>query len=376
MPAFIRSVAVALASALAMTSSAWSTTFIDTDATGNWFNPDQPGHGLQIEIVNNSQAIVAWYAYSAGGEALWLFGQGLVQGTTIEVELDQRRGALFPPDFDSRDILVEPWGRLHFELTGCNQAHISFEPSDPDYQAGAMDLMRASRIDGLTCPPDRQFDQVRQFNLDRGKQAFQALFLDYPDGEEDFYELEWGHETLPGSWSQRSGVRISGSNRSDDLLMLLMRPVEGLQPDGHYAVELEMQFASDVPSGCLGIGGSPGDSVYMKLGASGQQPDFVLEDSGLPDVPPMRRASFDLGQQSQPGEFAMLVGTMANGLSDELCGSSDRPWVMKRLSSAGQDFTATADEHGRLWIYALSDSGFEGVSTWYLTDFVVRLRQL
>lgn len=87
----------------------------------------------------------------------------------------------------------------------------------------------------------------------------------------------------------------------------------------------------------------------------------------------MRRASIDLGQQSQPGEFALVAGTLANAQNPDLCADLDRPWIRKRLSTRDQAYQATTDVNGRLWIYVLSDSAFEGLTTWYLTELSVSL---
>ncbi len=350
-------------------------THVSADVTGNWYAPEQSGHGLQIELLDLSQALVAWYAFDPDGRPLWLFGigeTGVKGGDVIEVDLYRFEGAGFPPDFDPDDVVTSPWGNLEFRLTGCDSATISYQPEQAGFQAGELNLQRVTRIDGTRCPMETAFDQSFSFNLDRGKQQFEALFLDYREGEEELMELEWGHESLPDAWSMRNGIRISGNNRTDDLMMVLMRPLDGLEPDTRYRLELEMQFATSVPSGCVGVGGAPGESVFMRLGAAGEKPDYVLEDSGT-DSPPMRRPSIDLGQQSQPGRYALAAGDMANGLDDEWCTESDRPWRMKRISTAGQTFEVTTDENGRLWIYGLSDSGFESTSTWYLMEFVVRL---
>ena len=77
------------------------------------------------------------------------------------------------------------------------------------------------------------------FSLANSSADFQPLFLDYPDGEEEFFELDSGFEPLPGPWSQRGGLRLTGSNRSDDLLMLWMRPLDGLEPETSYELTFE-----------------------------------------------------------------------------------------------------------------------------------------
>jgi hypothetical protein len=363
---------IALSSAIAVGAAAQHT-FVDHDVTGNWYEPQRPGHGLQIEMLDLSQALVAWYAYDMDGRPLWLLGLADVEGDALTAEMRRYSGARFPDDFDPQDISGAIWGEIRFRLTDCDSATISYTPADDHHLPAEFPLERLTRIDGSRCAMAEPFDETRSFNLDRGHQGFEALFLDYWDGEEDHLELEWGHSPLPGGWSNRHGIRISGNNRPDDLMMVLMRPIDGLAPDTSYRLELEMQFATDVPSGCVGVGGSPGESVFMRLGASGERPDYVLEDDTSGSMPPMRRPSIDLGQQAMPGTYALAVGDMANGLDETLCTAPDRPWRLKRVSTAGQHFEVSSDENGRIWVYGLSDSGFEATSTWYMTEFVVRL---
>jgi len=346
---------------------------IDHDVSGQWFEENRPGHGLQIEMLDLSEALVTWYTYDMDGNPLWLLGLADVEGDVLSAEMRQYRGARFPDDFDPQDIHGAAWGNIHFRLTGCDSAAISYVPADGFHVPAEFPLERLTRIDGSRCPKTNTFDETRSFNLDRGRQGFEALFLDYWDGEEEFLELDWGHSALPDGWSSRHGIRISGNNRTDDLMMVLMRPIDGLAPDTAYRLELEMQFATNVPSNCVGVGGSPGESVFMRLGAAGERPDYVLEDNASGDRPPMRRPSIDLGQQAMPGEYALAVGDMANGLDDTWCGDPEAPWRLKRVSTEGQRFEVTSDENGRLWVYGLSDSGFEATSTWYMTEFVVRM---
>lgn len=346
---------------------------VDADATGNWFDPTQSGHGLQIEMLDLSQAAIAWYTFDPQGDPLWLMGVGEVAGDTINAELVRFEGTGFPPAFDPEEITATTWGEVSFQRTGCDRAVLDYTPFDDDYQAGTLILQRLTRIDASRCHQAAGHDQETSWNLDRGRQEFEALFLDYWDGEEERMELDWGHEPLPQEGSGRHGIRISGRNLTDDLMMVLMRPLDGLEPDTRYRIELEMQFATNVPSGCAGVGGSPGESVFMRLGAAGEKPDYELVEEGSPDTPPMRRATIDLGQQASPGERALSVGDMANGLDDSYCTDPDSPWRLKRVSTAGQYFDVTTDGSGRIWVYGLSDSGFEATTTWYMTDFVVRL---
>lgn len=344
--------------------------YIDADLSGNWFDPTNSGHGIQIEVLDLSQAVVAWYAFTPAGDPLWLFGIGEIQGDTLEAELFHYRSTGFPPDHDPDQMEGERWGEVVFRQTGCDSAVIDYLPNDEAFTAGQIALERLTRIDGSRCRGARDFDRTVSWNLHSGAGGFEALFLDYPEGEEDFYELDSGHRPLAGAWSQRNGFFLRGNNHSDDLMMVVMRPLDGLVPGARYRVELAMQFATNVPSGCPGVGGSPGDSVYMRLGAAKGKPGFEVDGDGH------RRATLDLGQQSNAGRDALSAGTMANALDESWCAVDDRPWQLKRVSTAGQDFEVTADENGRIWVYGLSDSAFEATSTWYLTEFSVRLDRL
>lgn len=339
---------------------------LDADATGNWYNPDQPGHGLQIEVIDLSQAVLAWYTFDTEGKPLWLIGNGQIAGDTLRAEVRQFAGTRFPPEFDAAEIEAATWGEVIFTRTDCDAAAVEWIPVTDAFSTGQMPLERVTRIDGSHCRRDWSQSLRWRPALESGP-AFEALFLDYPDGSEDFYELSWGRSSLPEPWQALTGMRISGDNHSDDLMMVLMRPLDGLEPNTTYRVGLEMQFATQVPDNCVGVGGSPGEGVFMRMGAASEKPDYVVEDG-------FRRATLDLGQQARPGEDAVSVGDMANGADESFC-TGDAPWRLKRVSTADQDFSVTSDETGRIWVYGLSDSGFEATTTWYLTEFVVRLAE-
>ncbi|NBB92173.1 MAG: hypothetical protein GVY32_03270 [Gammaproteobacteria bacterium] len=358
---------IALAAIVLLLPAALLARPIDADVTGNWFTPGQGGHGLQIEILDLSRAVVAWYTFDDDGDPMWLFGVGDISGDTIRAELSRYSGTSFPPDFEPEDIVGSTWGTVVFRRTGCDEATISYTPEDGVYLPAEFPLDRLTRIDGSNC--GGSWSETRRWTPGQdASQAFQPLFLDYPDGSEDFYELDSGYGPLPAPWQEVEGVRISGNNHSDDLKMVLYRPLDGLAPDTSYRVGLEMQFATDVPDDCVGVGGSPGESVYMRLGAATIEPEAVLQDG-------YRVANLDLGNQANPGDDAIAVGDMANGSDGSLCGDPDRPWRLKRVSTGEQSFEVTSDETGRIWVYGMSDSGFEATSTWYLTEFVVRVER-
>ncbi len=164
----------------------------------------------------------------------------------------------------------------------------------------------------------------------------------------------------------RSAYYIQSMNRSDDLFMFLKRHVgseDGLQPNQAYRVSFEIRFASNAPTGCFGVGGSPGDSVYLKAGAAADEPLALLDTAG--DV----RLSIDKGQQAAGGKDAGLVGTIANGAP---CQGSVFPYLRVRKEYA-HDGPARTDGRGAIWLLVGTDSGFEGLTGLYVESIVVRI---
>ena len=66
--------------------------------SGSWFTPEQSGHGLVVQILSADSAVVYWYVYDADGNQLWLVGTGPYDGHSIQVNMFESRGAMFPPD--------------------------------------------------------------------------------------------------------------------------------------------------------------------------------------------------------------------------------------------------------------------------------------
>src|SRR3954465_14067531 len=117
----------------------------------------------------------------------------------------------------------------------------------------------------------------KEFDFSRGKRGWRAGFADYPAGEEANFELHSGLKKLPAGVTNagRKGFFISGNNHSDDLFMFLKRKLgrgDGIKPGESYRVSFDIDFASEAPEGCAGIGGSPGNSVFLKAGADQHEP--------------------------------------------------------------------------------------------------------
>lgn len=331
------------------------------DFTGNWYDPAQSGHGLQLEVIDPRTAVLTWYTFDAQGDTIWLFGVGDVEGDRIRAELHLFQGGAFPPDFDPDAVAGELWGEVVLTFADCDSGEMSWDPVLPGFTPGAMPLVRLTGLQDLRCGQAEQFEQAVEFSLDAGPGRWEALFADF--SEANVIDEEAGWTELPEPLSTRRGFMLSGQNASDDLAMFIKHPVGGLQPATEYQVELEMTFATEIPRDCAGIGGSPGESVFINLGAAGSEP-VVIEENGE------FRLNIDKGNQSRNGSDGLVVGDMTN--FQEEC-TDENVWQLKTVSTAGRDFSATTDADGTLWVYGGSDSGFEGRTTFFITDFRARI---
>ncbi len=191
------------------------------------------------------------------------------------------------------------------------------------------------------------------FTFERNSEGWAAGFADLPvDYDQSTYELDHGHRPLPDGL-EGSGVYVQGHNRSDDLFMFLKRQVGGLRPEASYSVSISIDLATNVPPETFGIGGSPGDSVFVKAGASAIEPETVEDDNRY------FRVNIDKGNQSNGGESMAVLGNLTH---PEVAGSEYR---IKTLHTADLSLSVNADGEGRLWLIVGTDSGFEGLSAIY-----------
>jgi len=114
------------------------------------------------------------------------------------------------------------------------------------------------------------------YDFQNDNQSWEGDFADYPVGEESFYELSYELSNLPTPLNTNSGaLKQSGNNHSDDLFMFIRKQINGLKPNTDYRVSYEIEFASDVADGQVGVGGPPGEGVTIKAGAVITKPEKV-----------------------------------------------------------------------------------------------------
>lgn len=212
------------------------------------------------------------------------------------------------------------------------------------------------------------------------------LDYDFRDGPEGWESgtSDYTPETAPEDVVAETGVappefdagdgffHLAATNRSDDVFVFLKRRIgsqEGLAPDTIYEISYTVEFASDAPSGCAGVGGAPGESVWMKVGASAEEPVAVERNGDI-------QLSVDKGGQSQGGPAADVAGNVANGIPcEEALEQEPPPYAMVRHEHTfGGSVDAGAE--AVLWLLVGTDSGFESRTSLYYDRITVTLTPL
>ncbi len=213
-----------------------------------------------------------------------------------------------------------------------------------------------------------------KYTFEEGKEGWDGCFTDLPvDYEEDIYDLQFGHADWPEDLGQPGkALMISSINRSDDIFMYVKRKIgtaEGIEPNTTYLLKFDVEFATNAPAGAVGVGGPPGEAVWVKVGAGAEEPVRVECPHACH---PFWVLNLDKGRQNDDGEHAMRIGDVAKeGSADD-----DFSYALKNLNNNDFPLLATSCSEGNLWIFVGTDSGFEGKTTLYYTKIEVALEKV
>jgi len=147
---------------------------------------------------------------------------------------------------------------------------------------------------------------------------------------------------------------LSAHNNSDDAFMFVKKQLTGFVANTSYTVTYSVNLLSNSPTGCMGVGGAPGESVWSVAGATPTEPKAVTDNGTV-------KFSVDKGNQAVAGTTSVILGNLANG---QAC-VSNPPYAAK-LYRYVTGPTVRADGEGKLWIYVGFDSGYEATTAVYL----------
>ena len=146
--------------------------------------------------------------------------------------------------------------------------------------------------------------------------------------------------------------------------MFFKGPMNGLRGGALHKVTVSLEFATNAPSGCFGVGGSPGESVWIKAGVTAVEPLPIRDGSYLAYEHRHRtsiRQRCTGGGARQHCQLQKLRAAASVGAQD----------------LAGLDAVTDLDTaDGRVWLLFGTDSGFESRTEIYFTESIGHLHAM
>ena len=123
--------------------------------SGSWLNPEQPGHGWMVQILEDGGVLVVWFVYTPDGEQAWIIASASPEvvseaGFTLDAALITD-GPAFGPGFEPGAIERIPWGTLSFSFDGCGAGTVSYDSLLPAYGQGSHFIERLSNLADNRC---------------------------------------------------------------------------------------------------------------------------------------------------------------------------------------------------------------------------------
>ena len=127
---------------------------VTDDVSGNWYNPAQSGHGLQLEVIElggQPAMLAAWYVFHQG-QPIWLIGVGELTDNTVTIDMNITSNTGFPvAEFNGDDIEQTYWGTVKLVLDTDRTGQLIWSSVLPDFNNGSMQVERLTQ---LAVPPE------------------------------------------------------------------------------------------------------------------------------------------------------------------------------------------------------------------------------
>jgi hypothetical protein len=199
------------------------------------------------------------------------------------------------------------------------------------------------------------------FDFEESEHDWDYGFSDFPAGPRDstYYQLKYTYKDTLGYQC----AMLSGDNHSADLFMYLKRKVSGLKPNTDFTVSIELTFTTAVPSTVAGSNISPGEAVFMKVGAASIEPKPVLDDN-------LYVMNIDKGNHSEGGTNMVTVGNTAPPPGSAGYVTLSRT---NSLNSNGAPLVVRSNANGEVWLIVGTDSSAKGTTTIFYKSINVAL---
>lgn len=125
---------------------------INSCHSGSWYNLDQNGHGLMVEVIGEPgarQMLATWFTY-LNGQQRFLYGVGPISGDTATMDFYTTSGGRFP-NFDPSSIVSVPWGQLRFIAINGSQARLEWTTEAAGFSNGTLNINRLTTLIDHAC---------------------------------------------------------------------------------------------------------------------------------------------------------------------------------------------------------------------------------
>lgn len=156
--------------------------------SGVWNDPARSGEGYTLEILNETDASLAWFTFDGDGGPRWAYAIGNIvrtqSGDKIEFpDIYRSVGGTFDSSGATHAVVPERVGSASMDFTSCNSGTFSF---DAFGQSMSVPIERLVRVMGANCSPvhGQMGDVVRPYAGQSG------MWYD-PDRLGHGYQLQW-----------------------------------------------------------------------------------------------------------------------------------------------------------------------------------------
>ena len=151
--------------------------------------------------------------------------------------------------------------------------------------------------------------------------------------------------------STKYGLRSQSYNRKDSLFTFFKKKVTGFIPGRDYNVVFDIDLGTSYFEKSVDSLGSPAAAVYVKAGASPNEPVKTLVNGNY-------KFNLDKGKLSQDGTEMVVLGNVSNG-------TESQRYVRVRRSNGNKAVKVRPNANGEIWLCVGTESNYKGVSILY-----------
>jgi hypothetical protein len=185
-------------------------------------------------------------------------------------------------------------------------------------------------------------------NFQQNTEEWTGDFALYKTGQQDTIAFNIKQGKIPElADSTARGLSVAGTNTGDSLFLFIKKKITGLDPALTYKVAFEIDLATSYPDTV----GSAGRLIYIKAGASAEEPKKVLSNGYY-------KASIKKGSLAKSGTEMFYLGTAGNGLDSVAYRSIKR-------TNANLAVEVKPNAAGEIWLCVGAETTYKGLILLY-----------